>query len=129
MTSRAEILAPLYGAAGPIVVELTENAELYRRGECEIPSPKPADTWLMEYASCLVRWEAWLRKARVGTLRWLASQTGTLAAGRVRATTAVRSQLANAGLMVDSEFWGDATGDDCRTLALWARCELDRRGK
>lgn len=128
--SRAALVSPLYAQGGPITIELREDGDVYRRGDCELVSPKPGDAWLMEYVSCLVRWEDWLHRARLGTLRWLAEQKEvSLAAGRITASAAVRSQLLRAKLLRRSDFWGEATADDCRPLSFWARCELDRRGK
>lgn len=127
-SNRAFVLAPLYEADGPITVELRDGSDVYRRGDVEVTSPEAGDGYLLEYASCLVRWEGWLRKARVGTLKWIAKQRGHLVAGSIRATASVRSQLSNAGLLGPSAMWGDETTRDCERLAVWAACELGRRG-
>lgn len=127
MVDRAEILAPLYACEGRITVELDADSDIYRRGDCAVVTSTAADRYLFDTASCLVRWERWLRKARVGTLRWLAAQETQLAAGTLRATASVRSQLFTAGLVERSDMWGDRTTEDCYNLRVWARVELDRR--
>lgn len=126
--NRGERLRPLYLAKGPITVELGGDAEVYRRGDAQAATDDPADTWIFAVVGVLPRWETWLRKARVGTLRWLAAQDGHLRAGSLRTTTAIRSQLMRAGLVKPSDMWGDEVTEDGYRLALWAQFELDRRG-
>jgi len=122
-----EPLRPLYGATGEIVVRFGAEGETYIRGDVEVETGNAADEWIFRHVSCLVRWEPWLRKARKATLVWLASQDGRLAAGEIKASQAVLSQLRSAGLVVPSDYWGDCVTEDGELLALWAAFELERR--
>lgn len=126
LNDRALVLRPLYGAGGPITVELGHDTDEYRRGDVRV-EVDAGDRYLFESVSALVRWESWLRKARKGTLRWLVEQNGMLSAGDLGTTTSVRSQLYNAGLAKPSHMWGDSVTEDCYHLRAWAFVELERR--
>lgn len=125
---RGAFLRPLYEPKGDIVVRLGVDCDVYERGGISVETSASGDTWTLERVSCLLRWESWLRRARVGTLRWLAAQEGQLGAGEVRSTASVLSQLRNAGLVKPSDLWGDSVSEDGYRLSLWAAFELDRRG-
>lgn len=124
---RGEHLRPLYGAQGEVTLTFSGECEVYRRGDAAVEIVESPDLWVFGLVGALVRWEAWLHKARVGTLRWLAAQEGRLGAGKLGTTAAVRSQLTSAGLAKPSDLWGDEVTEDGYRLALWARFELDRR--
>lgn len=125
---RFGFLRALYVTDGAITIELGDDQDTYRRGDVCCVTREPGDGQVLARVSCLVRWETWSRKARVGTLRWLAEGAWTsLAAGRVRATASVRSQLLSAGFIQPSELWGERTTEDCMRLGLWATFELERR--
>jgi hypothetical protein len=127
---RFGFLRALYLADGEIQIVLGPDADVYQRGDVACVTEDPGDQQVLARVSCLVRWEDWLRKARVGTLRWLAEGAWTsLAAGKGRATTSVRSQLLRAGFIQPSELWGERTTDDCMRLGLWAVFELERRDR
>ncbi|KKM20028.1 hypothetical protein LCGC14_1649700 [marine sediment metagenome] len=78
--------------------------------------------------SALAVWGPWLRRAQLGSLRWLADGV-LLSAGDANVRASVRSQLSGAGLLVDSALWGDAAAAVCWSLLPWARAEIARRGK
>lgn len=121
-------LKPLYGAEGPIILAVGSDEDTYRRGDVECLPAKTGHSHVLEVVSALVRWDAWLRKARLGTLRWIAAQEGgRLSAGTITATASVRSQLEHAELVGRSPMWGDEVSEDCYNLRLWALCELERR--
>lgn len=82
----------------------------------------------------LIHWLPWLRKARLGTLRWLESRDalGHHIAGDPyrlhKASTAVRSQLERAEIVTKSDIYGKQVHEDVRFLRVWAKCELSYRG-
>lgn len=126
MATERPDLTPIYLAEGDVCVVFADQGAVIRRGAAVVDWPLDPETIPVTALAKLPQWQAWIRSARVATLRFLARWCG-LAAGCPEGLTApVRSQLSRAGLIRPSPIYGWDL-EAARGMDVWARIELARR--